>query len=164
MTAAPSPVPGFSNDFRWGAATAAYQIEGGAEAGGRGASVWDMLCRQPGRIYEGHTGAVACDHFGRWKEDIRIMKAIGLKAYRFSVAWPRVIPDGDGAVNPEGLAFYDRLVDGLLEAGIAVVSTTDGPMRREWPRASSWAALSGLFESRSSRSTPSARSICAATA
>jgi beta-glucosidase len=109
---------GFSNDFRWGAATAAYQIEGGVESGGRGASVWDMLCRQPGRIYEGHTGLIACDHFGRWKEDIEIMKAMGLKAYRFSVAWPRVIPDGEGAVNPEGLAFYDRLVDGLLEADI----------------------------------------------
>lgn len=108
----------FPKGFRWGAATAAYQIEGGVAEGGRGASVWDMLCRQSGRIYEGHTGAVACDHFGRWKEDIQIMKAMGLKAYRFSVAWPRVIPDGDGVVNPEGLAFYDRLVDGLLEAGI----------------------------------------------
>lgn len=120
MPATPDPItaPGFSADFRWGAATAAYQIEGGVASGGRGASVWDMFCRQPGRVYEGHTGEVACDHFGRWREDIGIMKAIGLKAYRFSVAWPRVIPTGDGAVNPEGLAFYDRLVDGLLEAGI----------------------------------------------
>ncbi len=114
----PIVIPGFPDNFKWGAATAAYQIEGGASSGGRGPSVWDMLCRQPGRVFEGHSGEITCDHFGRWKEDVALMKEIGLNSYRFSVAWPRVIPDGDGAVNPGGLSFYDKLVDGLLEAGI----------------------------------------------
>ena len=108
----------FPDDFTWGAATAAYQIEGAAHEDGKGLSTWDMFCRQPGRVWEGHTGEVACDHYHRWKEDIRLMKRMGLQAYRMSVSWPRVIPTGVGAVNPKGLAFYDRLVDGLLAAGI----------------------------------------------
>ncbi len=108
----------FPSDFTWGAATAAYQIEGAAREDGKGLSTWDMFCRQPGRVYEGHTGDEACDHYHRWKEDIRLMKRMGLQAYRMSVSWPRVIPAGVGAVNPKGLAFYDRLVDGLLAAGI----------------------------------------------
>ena len=113
-----SSSPAFPPDFTWGAATSSYQIEGAARTGGRGSSVWDMLCARPGRIWEGQNGDVACDHYHRFREDVELMRAVGLKAYRFSIAWPRVIPAGIGAVNDEGLAFYDRLVDCLLEAGI----------------------------------------------
>jgi beta-glucosidase len=108
----------FPKDFTWGAAAASYQIEGGAYEDGKGLSVWDMMCREPGRIWEGNTGDVACDHYHRYKEDIGLMSEIGLKAYRLSVSWPRVMPDGTGRVNKKGLAFYDRLVDGLLAHGI----------------------------------------------
>jgi len=113
----------FPSDFLWGAATAAYQIEGAAKADGRGDSVWDMVCRRPGFVKRGDTGDVACDHYNRWREDVGIMREIGLKAYRFSIAWPRVLPLGDGPVNEKGLAFYDRLVDALLEAGIRPMAT-----------------------------------------
>ncbi|HMP76103.1 MAG TPA: GH1 family beta-glucosidase [Kiritimatiellia bacterium] len=109
---------GFPKNFAWGAATAAYQIEGAAREDGRGPSVWDMFCRKPGATWYGHSGDVACDHYHRWKEDIGLMKAIGLKAYRMSVSWPRVLPQGVGRVNAKGLGFYDKLVDGLLAAGI----------------------------------------------
>ncbi len=108
----------FPDGFLWGAATSAYQIEGGANEGGRGQSIWDHFGRTPGKISDGSTGDVACDHYRRWKNDIGLMKELGLSAYRFSVAWPRVIPDGRGAVNQSGLDFYSRLVDALLEAGI----------------------------------------------
>jgi beta-glucosidase len=108
----------FPENFAWGAATASYQIEGAVAEGGRGLSVWDMLCRKPGAIWGGQTGNVACDHYHRWSEDVALMKQMGLKAYRMSVCWPRVIPGGVGRINEEGLAFYDRLVDGLLEAGV----------------------------------------------
>ncbi|OAM88881.1 GH1 family beta-glucosidase [Termitidicoccus mucosus] len=108
----------FPENFIWGAATAAYQIEGAVAEDGRGPSVWDDLVRQPGRIWEGHTGETACDHYHRWREDVALMKEIGLRAYRFSIAWPRVLPEGAGAPNEKGLAFYDRLVDALLDAGI----------------------------------------------
>lgn len=108
----------FPKDFAWGTATAAYQIEGAAFEDGRGLSVWDMLCRKPGAIWMGHTGAVACDHYHRYKEDVALMKQLGLKAYRFSISWPRVLPEGVGPVNNRGLEFYDRLVDALLEAGV----------------------------------------------
>jgi beta-glucosidase len=108
----------FPSEFTWGAAAASYQIEGATRTDGRGPSVWDMFCRLPGRVWEGHTGDVACDHYNRWKEDVALMKSVGLKAYRLSIAWPRVIPSGTGAVNARGLEFYDQLVDGLLEAGI----------------------------------------------
>ena len=108
----------FPKGFLWGAAAASYQVEGAAHADGRGLSVWDMLCRQPGRVWDNHTGDVSCDHYHRYKEDVALMKQLGLQAYRLSVAWPRVMPDGTGAVNPPGLAFYDRLVDELLAAGI----------------------------------------------
>jgi beta-glucosidase len=104
--------------FCWGAATAAYQIEGAATEDGRLPSIWDTFSRVPGAIDGGDTGDVACDHYHRWREDIALMGRLGLNAYRFSVAWPRVVPTGGGAVNRPGLAFYDRLVDGLLEAGI----------------------------------------------
>jgi beta-glucosidase len=108
----------FPTGFFWGAATASYQIEGAAAEDGKGASVWDMMCRKKGAIHNNQTGEIACDHYHRYAEDIAIMKQIGLKAYRLSVSWPRVLPDGTGSVNSAGLAFYDRLIDGLLEAGI----------------------------------------------
>jgi beta-glucosidase len=108
----------FSEDFIWGAATAAYQIEGAAFEDGRGESTWDVFCRRPGAIFEGHTGDVACDHYHRYREDVALMRALGLEAYRFSVSWSRVLPEGMGRPNPAGLAFYDRLVDELLAAGI----------------------------------------------
>ncbi len=108
----------FPKNFVWGAAAASYQVEGAVCEDGRGLSVWDMMCRNPGKVWDGHTGEVGCDHYHRWQEDVEIMKAMGLQAYRLSVAWPRILPQGTGAVNAKGLAFYDRLVDGLLAAGI----------------------------------------------
>ena len=109
--------------FVFGASTAAYQIEGAAEEDGRGPSVWDTFCAEPGRIADGSSGAVACDHYHRVPEDVALMKQLGLDGYRFSVAWPRVFPEGTGRANPAGLAFYDRLVDALLEAGITPMAT-----------------------------------------
>lgn len=108
----------FPEDFVWGAAAASYQVEGAAYEDGKGLSVWDMFCRKPGAVWRGQTGDVACDHYHRYKEDVGLMKEIGLQAYRFSVSWPRVMPEGTGAVNEKGLGFYDRLVDELLAAGI----------------------------------------------
>ena len=104
----------FSKNFTWGAAAASYQIEGAWNEDGKGESVWDMLTRQQGRIWENHNGNVACDHYHRYKEDVRLMSDIGLQAYRLSISWPRVMPEGSGRVNVAGLAFYDRLVDELL--------------------------------------------------
>jgi len=108
----------FPESFLWGSAAASYQIEGAAYADGKGASVWDMFCRKPGAVVDGHTGDVACDHYHRYAEDVALMKNIGLKAYRLSISWPRVLPEGIGTPNAAGLAFYDRLIDGLLAAGI----------------------------------------------
>jgi len=108
----------FPKDFTWGAAAASYQVEGGAYADGKGLSVWDTLCRWPGKVAEGHTGDVACDHYHRYEEDAGLMGEIGLQAYRLSVSWPRVLPEGVGAANEPGLAFYDRLVDALLAHGV----------------------------------------------
>jgi beta-glucosidase len=108
----------FPPEFAWGAATAAYQIEGAASHDGRGPSTWDIFSRRPHAVFEGHTGEVACDHYHRYREDIALMQALRLQVYRFSVSWSRVLPEGQGRVNPAGLAFYDRLVDGLLAAGI----------------------------------------------
>src|SRR3569832_841426 len=105
-------------DFVWGVATAAYQIEGAAAEDGRSPSIWDTFCRVPGAIDNGDTGDVACDHYLRWPEDVRLMGELGVGAYRFSISWPRVLPGGTGPVNPAGLGFYDRLVDELLAAGI----------------------------------------------
>ncbi|PKU26091.1 GH1 family beta-glucosidase [Telmatospirillum siberiense] len=107
----------FPRDFLWGASTSSYQIEGALDADGRGPCVWDTFAAE-GRISDGSTAAVACDHYHRWPEDIALMRAAGFNAYRFSIAWPRVLPTGTGAVNGKGLDFYDRLVDGLLAAGI----------------------------------------------
>jgi beta-glucosidase len=104
----------FPEGFIWGAASASYQIEGAIAEEGKGRSVWDLLCQQPGRIWAGHTGEIACDHYHRSTEDVQLMADIGLKAYRFSISWPRVLPEGIGKINPRGLAFYDRLVDQLL--------------------------------------------------
>ncbi|HEV2072706.1 MAG TPA: GH1 family beta-glucosidase [Thermomicrobiales bacterium] len=108
----------FPDDFLWGAATASYQIEGAVHEGGRGESIWDRFSHTPGKTANGETGDVAADHYHRWQGDIGIMQELGLKAYRFSTAWPRILPEGRGAVNRAGLDFYDRLVEGLLEAGI----------------------------------------------
>jgi beta-glucosidase len=109
--------------FTWGVSTAAYQIEGGVAEGGRGPSIWDVFAHQPGRIADGSTGDVACDHFHRYPEDVDLMAGLGIDAYRFSVSWPRIQPDGTGPANAAGLAFYDRLVDALLEKGIDPVVT-----------------------------------------
>ncbi|MGK5558335.1 GH1 family beta-glucosidase [Actinomadura kijaniata] len=109
---------GFPDGFAWGAATAAYQVEGAAAEDGRGSSVWDDFCRTPGNVLGGDTGDVAVDHYHRFRDDVELMAGLGLKAYRFSVSWPRVLPEGAGAVNERGLDFYRRLVDALLEAGI----------------------------------------------
>lgn len=110
-------------DFVWGAATAAYQIEGSVTKDGRGPSIWDTYSHEPGRTAAGDTGDVACDHYERWPEDVAAMSQLGLDAYRFSIAWPRVQPSGSGRLEPRGIAFYDRLIDGLLEAGISPVAT-----------------------------------------
>lgn len=114
----PGPVVPFPAGFRWGAATAAYQIEGAAAEDGRGRSIWDTFTRVPGAVEGGHTGDVACDHYHRYPEDVKLMADLGLTAYRFSVAWPRVQPQGRGAANQAGLDFYRRLVDELLAHGI----------------------------------------------
>ena len=108
----------FPAGFAFGAATASYQIEGSVAADGRGRSIWDTFSHTPGRVRNGDTGDVACDHYRRWASDLDLMADLGLRAYRFSVAWPRVQPDGHGPPNPAGLDFYDRVVDGLLERGI----------------------------------------------
>jgi beta-glucosidase len=110
---------GFPADFVWGASTSAYQIEGAVDADGRGKSIWDVFCRQPGTIKHGDTGDVACDHYHRWREDVDLLARAGFGAYRFSTAWPRILPAGAGAVEPRGLDFYDRLVDALVARGIA---------------------------------------------
>lgn len=108
----------FPKEFVWGAASAAFQIEGTSADCPRGESVWDMFCETPGKVYQGHDGKRACMHITRWREDVALMRDLGLKAYRLSIAWPRVLPGGDGGVNEPGLAFYDQLVDELLSAGI----------------------------------------------
>ncbi len=108
----------FPADFYWGTATAAYQIEGAVSVDGRGPSIWDTFSHLDGRIARGHNGDIAADHYHRWQEDIKLMKRLHVNAYRFSISWSRILPTGRGAVNPKGLDFYNRLVDGLLDAGI----------------------------------------------
>jgi len=108
----------FPSDFTWGAATSAFQIEGALNMDGRGESIWDCFCRQPGAIADGSTAEIACDHYRRMPEDVALMKHLGLNAYRFSIAWPRIFPEGRGRTESRGLDFYDRLVDQLLESGI----------------------------------------------
>jgi beta-glucosidase len=109
----------FPAGFVWGAATAAYQIEGAAHEDGRSESVWDRFCATPGKVRNGDSGAIACDFYHRYRDDIALMRELGLDAFRFSIAWPRVLPAGRGAVNQAGLDFYDKLVDELLGNGIA---------------------------------------------
>lgn len=108
----------YPDGFLWGAATAAYQIEGAVREGGRGESIWDRFSHTPGNVVNGDTGDIACDAYHRWAGDIAIMRELGLQAYRFSIGWSRVVPTGKGAANREGLDYYDQLVDGLLAAGI----------------------------------------------
>jgi len=113
----------FPADFLWGAATSAYQIEGSPLADGAGPSIWQRFAHTPGMMSNGDTGDVACDHYMRWRDDVALMRDLGLKAYRFSVAWSRVLPEGKGRINQKGLDFYDRLVDALLENGIEPLLT-----------------------------------------
>ncbi len=113
----------FPSGFLWGTATAAYQIEGAVSVDGRGESIWDRFAHTPGKTRNGETGDMACDHYRRWRDDIAMMRDLGVNAYRFSIAWPRVVPNGTGATNQAGLGFYDRLVDTLLEAGITPFPT-----------------------------------------
>ncbi|QPC80907.1 beta-glucosidase [Phototrophicus methaneseepsis] len=108
----------FPDNFVWGAAAASYQIEGAAFADEKGLSVWDVFSHTPGKTWNGDTGDVACDHYNRYQEDVQVMKQIGLQAYRLSISWPRILPEGVGKVNEAGLGFYDKLVDELLEADI----------------------------------------------
>jgi beta-glucosidase len=116
-------LPGFPGGFLWGAATSAYQIEGGVALGGRGRSIWDTFSHSEGRTSGAATGDVACDHYHRWREDVALLAGLGATGYRFSFAWPRIQPGGTGPVNREGLGFYDELVDGLLGGGITPVPT-----------------------------------------
>lgn len=108
----------FPSRFTWGAASSAYQVEGGAMAGGRGPSVWDDFCKRAGAVHQGESGDTACDHYHRFRDDVALMRAIGLQAYRLSISWPRILPDGTGTSSKAGLEFYDRLIDSLLNAGI----------------------------------------------
>lgn len=128
MTAtAPKPaaeaVSWLPNGFRFGAATASYQVEGAVREDGRGESIWDRFSHKPGAVANGDTGDVACDHYHRWADDLDLMVELGLESYRFSIAWPRVQPDGRGPLNSRGVAFYRRLAEGLLERGIEPVAT-----------------------------------------
>lgn len=109
---------GFAKDFVWGAATSSYQIEGTGRDSGKGQNIWDVFTKEPGRVYEGHTGDIACDHYHRFREDVAYMKELGLKGYRFSIDWSRVLPEGPGKVNEKGIDFYNALIDELLEQGI----------------------------------------------
>lgn len=108
----------FPPDFVWGVSTSAFQIEGAADVDGKGASIWDRFCEQPGAIADASDGRVACEHYQRWPQDLDLIRDLGVQAYRFSISWPRVQPEGRGAWNPKGLDFYERLVDGMLERGL----------------------------------------------
>jgi beta-glucosidase len=108
----------FPSDFRWGCSTSSYQIEGASSEDGRGKSIWDKFCETPGTIRDGSSGAIACDHYHKWPEDLDLARDLGLNSYRFSFAWPRIFPDGSGTPNSKGLDFYSRLVDGMLERGL----------------------------------------------
>lgn len=109
---------GFAKDFVWGAETSSYQMEGTGRDSGKRQNIWDVFTKEPGRVYEGHTGDIACDHYHRFREDVAYMKELGLKGYRFSIDWSRVLPEGTGKVNEKGIDFYNALIDELLEQGI----------------------------------------------
>src|SRR5690349_1952958 len=117
------PASIFPANFLWGASTSAYQIEGATKEDGRGTSIWDVFAATPGATFEGHTGEIAADHYHRMDDDVALMADLGLGAYRFSIAWPRILPEGTGAINQRGLDFYDRLVDALLARGITPMAT-----------------------------------------
>lgn len=122
----PEPAPmvaAFPPDFLWGAATSAYQVEGAVQEDGRSPSIWDRFASSPGAVYQGETGAIAADHYHRMEEDVALMASLNLGAYRFSLSWPRILPQGTGAVNERGLDFYERLVDTLLAHGITPLAT-----------------------------------------
>ncbi len=143
----------FPSDFVWGAAASAYQIEGAAYEDGRGESIWDRFCATPGKVRAGETGEIACDFYHRYPDDIALMRELGLDAFRFSIAWPRVLPQGTGPVNEAGLDFYDRLVDALLEAGIRPFVNLfhwDLPQALEdaggWPERATAEAFAGYAE------------------
>lgn len=147
--ATPQPAT-FPSDFLFGVATAAYQVEGAAREGGRGPSIWDTFAHAPGKTAHGHTGDVACDQFHRWAEDVALMRDLGVGAYRFSIAWPRIFPEGTGRANPRGFDYYERLVDALLEAGIEPCPTLyhwDLPQALEdqggWPARATAEAFAG---------------------
>jgi len=139
----------FPNDFVWGTATASYQVEGAAHEGGRGECIWDTFSRKPGAVYAGENGNVACDQYHRYKEDVALMSELGFNSYRFSIAWPRIIPEGKGKVNPEGIAYYRKLCEELHSKGITACATLyhwDLPQALEdsggWPDRS----ILGAFE------------------
>src|SRR5487761_1107137 len=113
----------FPPDFLWGAASSSYQVEGATREDGRAPSIWDQFSATPGKTYQGESGDIADDHYHRMPDDVALMAAMGLGAYRFSLAWPRILPQGTGAVNEKGLDFYDRLVDTLLARGITPLAT-----------------------------------------
>src|SRR5215470_828669 len=113
----------FPAGFVWGTATSSYQIEGAWDEAGKGESIWDRFAADPSNIADRRDGRIACDHYHRFADDLDLMAKLGLRNYRFSIAWPRVVPDGAGAVNPAGLDFYDRLVDGMLARGIRPYAT-----------------------------------------
>ena len=108
----------FKKDFVWGAATASYQIEGAYNEDGKGESIWDVFSNQSGKVFGSHTGNVACDHYHRFKDDVKLMKELGIKAYRFSISWPRIFPNGTGEINEKGVKFYSDLIDELIDNGI----------------------------------------------
>ena len=148
----------FPADFVWGAAAAAYQIEGATEEDGRGESIWDRFCATPGKVRAGESGVIACDFYHRYPEDVALMRDLGLDGFRFSIAWPRVVPDGRGRVNEAGLDFYDRLVDELLEQGIQPFPTLyhwDLPQPLEdaggWPSRATAEAFVGYVEAVAAR-------------
>ena len=113
----------FPKDFQWGTATASYQIEGAVNEDGRSPSIWDVFSHTPGKVANGDTGDIACDHYHLWKEDVDLIKRLGIKNYRFSLAWPRILPEGKGKVNQKGLDFYNQIIDALLKADITPMIT-----------------------------------------
>ncbi|MEA5144745.1 MAG: family 1 glycosylhydrolase, partial [Candidatus Limiplasma sp.] len=114
---------GFREGFVWGVATSSYQIEGAADADGKGRSIWDDFSHTPGKVYQDQNADVACDHYHRFRDDVALMQSLGVKHYRLSLSWPRILPEGVGQVNAAGLAFYDSLIDALLAAGIQPLVT-----------------------------------------
>jgi hypothetical protein len=127
-------VASFPEGFLWGAATSAYQIEGAVGEDGRGPSIWDTFAHTPGKTAGGDTGDVACDHYHRWREDLGLISDLGLSGYRMSVSWPRLQPDGQGRLNPDGVAFYRSLLEGLREAGVRPLRSPRAAYHRQAAR------------------------------